>query len=154
MRYSKSQAHVRYRTDRAHRIGKAGTGNKSRGYRSMTKHLLDVDSPEACRAVRNKEAQIAPDSDRPETIMLKTIPAARKRKSPRPTFITLDRFRVKKLGVMVTVELDRDTDDFAHLIGKKIVIDGKMEVCFSVERLPHAPPLKKGERVSLLIRKG
>jgi hypothetical protein len=72
----------------------------------------------------------------------------------RPSFIALDRFRSKKAGLLVTVELDRDTDDFGHLIGKRIVVDGKMEMCFSVERLPHAPPCKKGESVSLLIRKG
>jgi hypothetical protein len=71
----------------------------------------------------------------------------------RPTFTALDRFRSKKAGLLVTVELDRDTDDFGHILGKKIVVDGKMETCFSVERLPHAPPCKKGEWVSLLIRK-
>jgi hypothetical protein len=72
----------------------------------------------------------------------------------RPSFTALDRFRSKKAGLLVTVELDRDTDDFGHLVGKKILIDGKMETCFSVERLPHAPPCKKGESISLLIRKG
>jgi hypothetical protein len=72
----------------------------------------------------------------------------------RPSFTALDRFRSKKVGLLVTVELDRDTDDFSHLVGKKIVVDGKMEMCFSVERLPHAPPCKKGESISLLIRKG
>jgi hypothetical protein len=71
----------------------------------------------------------------------------------RPSFTALDRFRSKKAGLLVTVELDRDTDDFGHLVGKKIVVDGKMETCFSVERLPHAPPCKKGETIGLLIRK-
>jgi hypothetical protein len=75
-------------------------------------------------------------------------------RSARPSFTALDRFRSKKAGLLVTVELDRDTEDFSHLVGKKILIDGKMEMCFSVERLPHAPPCKKGESVSLLIRKG
>lgn len=75
-------------------------------------------------------------------------------RTARPSFTALDRFRSKKAGLLVTVELDRDTDDFAHLVGKRIVVDGKMEMCFSVERLPHAPPCKKGESVSLLIRKG
>ena len=45
----------------------------------------------------------------------------------RPTFTALDRFRSKRVGLLVTVELDRDTDDFGHLVGKKIVVDGKME---------------------------
>jgi hypothetical protein len=64
---------------------------------------------------------------------------------PRPTFGTLDRFRARKLGMLVTVELDQGTEDFAHLIGKKIVIDGKVETCFSVDRLPHGLPLKKAK---------
>jgi hypothetical protein len=120
----------------------------------MTKNLLEKETLEASHAVKDKLTKFFPGVGMAETITVKAMPAARRPKSPRPTFITLDRFRAKRLGVMVTVELDRDTDDFAHLIGKRIVIDGKMEVCFAVERLPHAPPLKKGERVSLLIRKG
>jgi hypothetical protein len=120
----------------------------------MTKHLLDKQATAASQTVKAKVTKIVPGFGKAETVARSVAPAAHKRKSPRPTFVTIDRFRAKKLGVLVTVELDRDTDDFAHLIGKKIVIDGKMEVCFSVERLPHAPPVKKGERVSLLIKKG
>jgi len=65
----------------------------------------------------------------------------------------MDRFKVRDVGLLVTVELDRDTDDFSHLVGQKIVIDGALETCFSVERFSHMPPWKQGERVSLLIRK-
>jgi hypothetical protein len=73
--------------------------------------------------------------------------------SVRPVFKALDRYKVPDVGLLVTVELDRDTDDFSHLVGQKIVIDGKLETCFSVERFSHMPPWKQGQRVSLLIRK-
>ncbi|WP_119271477.1 hypothetical protein [Taklimakanibacter deserti] len=120
----------------------------------MTKHLLDKEASAASQTVKAKVTRFVPGFGNAETVAVKAAHSAHKRKPPRPRFVTIDRFRAKKLGVLVTVELDRDTEDFAHLIGKKIVIDGKMEVCFSVERLPHAPPVKKGERVSLLIKKG
>jgi hypothetical protein len=77
---------------------------------------------------------------------------ARKR-APHPTFAALDRTRVRSLGILVSVELDRDTHDFAHLVGQRIIIDGRLETCFSVERLGHASPWKVGERINLLIRK-
>ncbi len=77
-----------------------------------------------------------------------------KRKIPcRPTFAGLERMTVRGQGAIVSVELDRDTDDFAHLIGQRIVIDGRLETCFSVARVPHASPWKAGERIGLLIRK-
>jgi hypothetical protein len=72
---------------------------------------------------------------------------------PRPSFTELDRITLRDIGTMVSVELDRDTDDFAHLVGKKIVINGRMEHCFSIERLAHGAPWKRGERIHLLIRK-
>lgn len=76
------------------------------------------------------------------------------RKQPlRASFTALDRIAVRDIGTMVSVELDRDTDTFTHLIGKKIVIDGRMEHCFSVERIAHGAPWKRGERIHLLIRK-
>jgi hypothetical protein len=71
----------------------------------------------------------------------------------RPTFKALDRTSVRGVGLLVSVELDQDTDDFAHLVGKKIVINGRLETCFSVERFNHSPPWKAGERIGLLIRK-
>lgn len=129
-----------------------GTCEGRRGYSVMTKPLSENGRIQARRTVKVRPSSVA-SLGATETLMLKTMLTPHKRRSLRPTFITLDRFRVKKLGVLVTVELDRQSDDFAHLIGKKIVIDGKIETCFSVERLPHAPPIKKGERVSLLISK-
>lgn len=118
----------------------------------MTKLPCENGRVEARRTVKARASSVA-SLGATETLMLKTMLTPHSRRSLRPTFVTLDRFRAKKLGVLVTVELDRQSDDFAHLIGKKIVIDGKIETCFSVERLPHAPPIEKGERVSLLISK-
>lgn len=74
-------------------------------------------------------------------------------REPRPTFATLERISVRGIGSIVSVELDRDTQDFGHLIGKKIVIDGRLETCFSVERLAHTGPWRAGERINLCIRK-
>jgi hypothetical protein len=78
--------------------------------------------------------------------------AARVRNT-RPSFTSLDRSKVRGIGSLVMVELDRTTSDFSHLIGKKIVIDGRMETCFSVEGLHHPAPFKRGEQVSLVIRR-
>jgi hypothetical protein len=72
---------------------------------------------------------------------------------PRTSFTELDRITVRDIGTMVSVELDQDTHDFSHLLGKKIVINGRMEYCHSVERLAHGAPWKRGERIHLLIRK-
>jgi hypothetical protein len=71
----------------------------------------------------------------------------------RPTFTVLDRTALKGVGLLVSVELDQDSDDFAHLVGKKIVINGRLETCFSVERFNHLPPWRAGERIGPLIRK-
>lgn len=54
---------------------------------------------------------------------------------------------------MVWVELDQNTDDFSHLVGKRIILNGRLETCFSVERFNHLPPWIAGERIGLLIRK-
>jgi hypothetical protein len=75
------------------------------------------------------------------------------KRPPRPSFVSLDRVRLRGIGTTVTVELDRDTTDFVHLIGQKIIVDGRLETCFSVERLSHPAPWTAGERIDLLIRK-
>jgi hypothetical protein len=70
----------------------------------------------------------------------------------RPAFAAVERKAVRGVGYFVSVELDRDTDDFAYLIGKRIIIDGRLETCLSVQPLSHAGPCKAGERVNLCIR--
>jgi hypothetical protein len=87
-------------------------------------------------------------------MLTKTSARGRARKRPgRASFTALDRFTVRDIGTLVSVELDRDTTGFTHLIGKKIIIDGRIEHCFSIERLTHGGPWKRGERIHLLIRK-
>jgi hypothetical protein len=81
------------------------------------------------------------------------LPRTLARPRERPTFTAHDRTSVKDVGILVSVDLDRDTEDFAHLVGKRIIINGRLETCFSVERFNHLPPWKAGERISLLIRK-
>jgi len=82
-----------------------------------------------------------------------SMKAADDQTPPRPSFTSLDRTNVRGVGLLVSVALDQDTDDFSHLVGKKIVIDGRLETCFSVERFNHLPPWKAGERIGLCIRR-
>lgn len=79
--------------------------------------------------------------------------AGAKKREVRPSFVALERTSVRGVGSVVAVELDRDTEDFAHLVGKKIVIDGRLETCFSVERVAGTGPWRTGERISVCIRK-
>lgn len=60
-----------------------------------------------------------------------------RKRLPRASFTALDRIAVRDIGTMVSVELD----------------DGRMEHCFSIERIAHGAPWKRGERIHLLIRK-
>jgi hypothetical protein len=117
----------------------------------MLKQLLRKEYWHSRRLSRGADIVAAIEIEKTNHLTRKAENASRRLE--RPSFTALDRFRSKKAGLLVTVELDRDTDDFGHLVGKKILIDGKMEMCFSIERLPHAPPCKKGESISLLIRK-
>ena len=82
-----------------------------------------------------------------------SVKPADEQASRRPSFTSLDRINVRGVGLLVSVALDQDTDDFSHLVGKKIVIDGRLETCFSVDRFNHLPPWKAGERIGLCIRR-
>ena len=82
-----------------------------------------------------------------------SVKPADEQASQRPAFTSLDRINVRGVGLLVSVALDQDTDDFSHLVGKKIVIDGRLETCFSVDRFNHLPPWKAGERIGLCIRR-
>jgi hypothetical protein len=48
------------------------------------------------------------------------------------------------------VENPEQCDDFAHLIGHEIEIDGRRCKVLGVERYAHTPPFRKGEHISLL----
>lgn len=50
------------------------------------------------------------------------------------------------------VYLDRDTDDFGHLLNHRVTLDGHSGfICRGVERFAHMPPWRRGELVGLLI---
>src|SRR5262245_26040525 len=108
---------------------RSGTQEAQAGYRSMLKQLLR-------REYWNSRRFSQGTDDIMRAIVIEQSSRALRKaerlelRASRPSFTALDRFRSKKIGLLVTVELDRDTDDFAHLVGKKIVVDGKMETCF------------------------
>ena len=60
-------------------------------------------------------------------------------------------FEINGRGLAYAVRLDRDTDDFAHLLGKEVEIDGVKRRCIGVERFTHSPPWYEGEAIGLLV---
>ncbi len=66
------------------------------------------------------------------------------KRAARPSFTELDRITVREIGTMVLVDLDRDTQDFNHLLGRKIVINGRMEYASPSNALLMAPPGSAG----------
>jgi hypothetical protein len=66
-------------------------------------------------------------------------------------FTAGDWYEVEGRGWAAVTTLDRTTADFAHLIGKSVVIDGRKYICLAVERFLHNPPWRKGEPISLLV---
>jgi len=52
---------------------------------------------------------------------------------------------------MAGVKLDLETDDFAHLIGHTVEIDGERYRVKAVERFLHMPPWRAGEGVGLAV---
>lgn len=68
-------------------------------------------------------------------------------------FVSLDSFDLKERGKIFVTTLDRDTDDFSHLIGQVVKLDGKEVTVIAVERYAHSPPWHAGENIALLVRK-
>jgi hypothetical protein len=68
-----------------------------------------------------------------------------------PSFTALDWFNIKDRGDCACVKLDRDTRDFAHLVGQSVLIDGELFTCLGVERRAHIAPWKAGEPIALLV---
>lgn len=68
-----------------------------------------------------------------------------------PTFTSQDTFTIAGRGVAYVVVLDRCTDDFAHLVGKPVVIDGVTYLAAGVERfaIMRHP---RGETISILTK--
>lgn len=69
-----------------------------------------------------------------------------------PEFKSLDSTFIKHKGWMLYMAyLDRETEDFSHLIGKDVSIDGKIMKCHAVERYLHNGPWRKGELIGLAV---
>jgi hypothetical protein len=90
------------------------------------------------------------------TFDLREVDAVPKDEPP-PQLLAVEWFAPDSKGDMsrmVTVVLDRETSDFAHLIGKRVVINDDPWVCEGVDSLMHAPPFKAGEVIAMRVRPG
>lgn len=61
-------------------------------------------------------------------------------------------FEIKGVGWEAAVALDRDTSDFAHLLQRRILIDGKPYVCIGVNHFGHNPPWRRGEHIGIVVK--
>jgi hypothetical protein len=61
-------------------------------------------------------------------------------------------FEVKGTGWEAAVSLDRDTHDFAHLLGRGVHIDGTFYHCIGVNHFAHPAPWRQGERIGLVVK--
>jgi hypothetical protein len=61
-------------------------------------------------------------------------------------------FEIKGIGWEAAVTLDRDTEDFSHLLQGRVTIDGRPYVCVRVNRFAHAPPWRRGEHIGLVVQ--
>jgi hypothetical protein len=61
-------------------------------------------------------------------------------------------FEVNGVGWEAAVLLDRDTDDFGHLLGRRVHIDGTPYHCIGVNHFAHPPPWRRGERIGLVVK--
>jgi len=74
-----------------------------------------------------------------------------------PWFRAEDWFFVRGRGDVAMTTLDRDTKDFAHLIGEKVLITSTPDErsglyhVHGVERFAHSPPWYRGEKIGLWV---
>lgn len=68
-------------------------------------------------------------------------------------FKGLGRAQIAGGGEVIHVNLDRDTEDFSHLIDQVVNIDGDKYHCSGVGRASHDPPWLKGEPIAIVIRR-
>jgi hypothetical protein len=68
-----------------------------------------------------------------------------------PCFRATDWLTIPGRGRSAITTLDRTTQDFAHLVGQEVIIDGTLYVCRAVERFLHSPPWQAGESIGLLV---
>lgn len=67
-----------------------------------------------------------------------------------PTFNVEETIHIANRGTAYVVKLDRETTDFSHLMGKRVLLDGKTFLVSGVERFAHSPPWHVGEKIGLL----
>lgn len=67
-------------------------------------------------------------------------------------FVSAGWFEVPGVGWEAAVTLDRETADFAHLLQRRVVIDGAAHVCIAVNCFEHAPLWRKGEAIGLVVK--
>lgn len=68
-----------------------------------------------------------------------------------PTFVTSAWYHRASQHWVAVTRLDRDTVDFAHLIGHEVLVDGHRYLCTGVERFAHTPPFRRGEPIGLAL---
>lgn len=68
-----------------------------------------------------------------------------------PNFSAIEWYRDDKGLTIATVELDRETEDFSHLINQEVLIDRLLYKCLGVSKYTHCPPWSRGEVVGLLV---
>jgi hypothetical protein len=70
-----------------------------------------------------------------------------------PKFRSEDSFEISGRGLVHCVRLSEEVDNFDHLIGKPVEIDGRVHTVKGVEFFGHAAPYRKGEPIGLLIKR-
>lgn len=68
----------------------------------------------------------------------------------RMQFVSLDQYKIAGRQAY-TVKNPAECNDFKHLIGASVEIDGKRETVVAVERFAHLPPYLKDELIGLLV---
>jgi ABC-type antimicrobial peptide transport system ATPase subunit len=68
-------------------------------------------------------------------------------------FVSREAFEVTGRGVAYPVANPVECNDFSHLIGQVVLINGEARTVVGVERFTHAPPWREGEGISLLVQR-
>ncbi len=69
-----------------------------------------------------------------------------------PAFTARSWFSIDGRGTCATVGLDRESEDYSHLIGHRVVIDGRVYECTGVERRQIGLPPYVGEEIGLWVK--
>lgn len=66
-------------------------------------------------------------------------------------FTSSEAFEVSGRGIAYPVANPVLCNDFSHLIGQVVRINGELRKVIAVERFMHMPPWRVGEEISLLV---